>query len=309
MKKVFILIGFIQTISAQIENNKNLILKNKVKESFEIHCFSGSNSSCTSITEKYDRKGNSIEWNMGRLGMIRRNIYNKNNYKILTLYIDKLDSTKIDSIPYIFDKNNQLTQEGENKFENFYNSKKQLIKQITKNHDNKKKIIQKTKTIAWTSFEKVKKETIETLLFETTKPTKYKKLDISYVEYEYDKKKNLIKEIHYKNNVIINTIIYTYDSSNRLIEKREKDIQEIELLNDIKFSKREDINELITKISYNKNGSIKSKYTYFSDPCMGLDDHYLYKHFYLKNGLLKKADVYKKSDLIFTITYQYEYYK
>ena len=306
---IFILLGIVQSISAQIGNDKDLIVKNKVKESFEKHCFTGSNSSCSAIWEKYDRNGNSIEWNMGRLGTIYRNIYDKNDNKIFTLWVDKIDTTEIDTIPYVYDKNNQLIQDGEDTFENFYNSKQLLVKQLSESQNNEENIVRKTKTIDWTNTGKVKTEIIKTEIIETTKPTEYEKLNVYCKEFEYDQNNNLSKETHYQNDVVTNTILYNYDLSNRLIEKREKNISRIERINRMNFGNRSDIKELVTRIEYNQNGSIKEKYTYFSDPCMSLDNHYLYKHFYLDNGLLERADVYEEDNLVFSISYEYEYYK
>ena len=54
---LFKLIEFIWSISAQVRNDKGMIIKNKDNDSFDKHCFSGSNSSCTDIWEKYGRKG------------------------------------------------------------------------------------------------------------------------------------------------------------------------------------------------------------------------------------------------------------
>ena len=300
---ILILITIVQSISAQIGNNKEVIVKNKVKECFEKHCFSGSNSSCTSIWEKYDMKGNLIEWNMGRLGSIYRNIFDKNNNKIFTLWIDKMDTTKVDSIPYVYDRNNQLIQDGEETFKNFYNSEEQLVKQISESQNNEGSIVRKTKTIDWTSFGKTKIEIIKIEIIE------YEKLETFSKEYEYDGNNNLAKEIHYQNDIVTNTIVYSYDSSNRLTEKREKDISRLKSINRMKFGNRSNITELVTRITYNENGTIQSKYTYFSDPCMSLDNHYLYKHFYLDSGLLERADVYEEDNLVFTISYEYEYFK
>ncbi len=305
---LLISITIVQSISAQIGNNKDILVKNKVKESFEKHCFSGSNSSCTTIWEKYDLKGNSIEWNMGRLGGFTKNFYDKNNNKILTLWIDKIDETQIDSIPYAYDKNNQLVQDGKESFKNFYDSRKYLIKQISESSNNEKHIVRNTKTIEWTDFGKVKTEIIKTERIESTKQNEYKTLKTYCKAYEYDNENNLTKEVHYQDDIITNTIIYNYDLSNRLTEKREKNIARIKSINSMNFGNRSDITELVTKITYNENGSIKEKYTYFMDPCMSLNNHYLYKHFYLDNGLLERADVYEEDLLVFSITYEYDYY-
>ena len=306
---ILILLVFTQTITAQIGNDKTIIVKNKVKSSFEKHCFSGSNSGCTAIWEKYDEKGNSIEWNMGRLGSIYRNIYDRKNNKIFTLWVDKTDSTKIDTIAYVYDKRNKIIQEGLDTFENFYNQKQQLIKQVSESININENIVRKTKNIHWTSFDKIKTEITTVKILEVKKKTDLDKLRVYYKKYIYDDDNNLSKETHFHNDTLTNTIFYNYDSSNRLVKKREKDISRIETINSMKFGNREDISELITKISYDDNGFIKEKYTYFSDPCMSLDNHFLYKHFYLENGLLKSVDVYEKDYLVFTISYEYEYYE
>lgn len=303
----FILIVITQSIFAQIANDKSQIVTNKVKSLFEKHCFTNSNSSCTSIWEKFDKQGNSIEWNMGRLGSIYKNLYDKNNRKILESWVDKLDSTKVNSTSYTYDVNNQLVQKGKETFKNFYNAKKQLIKQLIESQNIEQNIVRKTKTIKWTAFDKIDTEIVKTEIIEIKKPTEYNKQRINKKKYEYDENTNLIKEIHTNDGKIVNTILYKYDSLNRLIEKREKDIKQIKLVNRMKFGNRKDFTEFTTKISYYKNGLIKEKYTYFSDPCMSLDNHFLYKLFYFDNGLLKRADVYDDK-LAFTISYSYEFY-
>lgn len=306
---IVLLLAFTQTIRAQIGNKKALIFKNKVKSSFEKHCFIRSNASCTAISEKYDRKGNSIEWNMGRLGTIYKSVYDPKDNKIFTLWVDKADVSKIDTIAFVYDKQQQLIQDGTRRFKNFYNHKQQLIKQVSEEFNMYKNIVRETRNIHWTSFDKIKTDVITTVIIEVNKKTDIDKLSVASKKYIYDDNHNLSKEIHFKNEVVTNTLFYKYDSSNRLIKKREKNISKIKRINKMKFGNREDITELTTNITYHKNGSIKEKYTYFSDPCMSLDNHYLYKHFYFKNGLLKNADVYDKDHLVFTISYEYEYYK
>lgn len=306
---IILCISFLQNASAQIENDKEQIVKNKVKSSFEKHCFLNSNSSCTSIFEEYDREGNTITWDMGRLGTRYKNIYNTKNQKVLTLWIDKIDPTQIDSIRYAYDKNNQLIKDWEKEFKNTYNKKQQLIRQVHKSQNNEKNSVLETRTIDWTIFDKMESETITTEVLEASEKTKYQKLETYCKKYEYNQDHLLIEEVHYINDTIVNTIVYTYDTLHRLVEKREKDVSRIKNINRMKFGNRKDIDELITKITYNKNGSIKEKFTYFSDPCMSLDNHFLYKHFYQKNGLLERADVYENNTLAFTISYEYEYYK
>ncbi len=276
-----------------------MIIKNKVKSSFEKHCFLNSNSSCTSFYEEYDKRGNSIEWNMGRIGTFYRSFYDKNDNKVLLQWVDKSDTTKIDSFVYAYDKNNTLIKDGDIEYKNTYNSKKQLTKQYSLEG-----ILHKTKTLSWTHFGEIESENTLTKRLEK----KEYKISSYCKKYEYDTNNNLSKETHFNNDTITNTIIYKYDTLNRLIEKRERNPERVKSINSHKFNDREDITELITKISYNKNGSIKEKYAYYSDPCMSLDNHFLYKHFYKSNGLIDSINVYEDDIHIFSISYEYEYY-
>ncbi|WP_291725308.1 hypothetical protein [Bernardetia sp.] len=310
---LLILIGITQSVLAQVGNEKSIIVRNKVKESFEKHRLTGSNSDCTTIIEKYDKNGNTIEWKMGRMEAVSiGHKYDENDNLILTYWIDKSDNVYYDSTIYRYDQHGTLIQRNEEVFKNTYDSASQLIKQTSKGKNRDGDIIKETKIMDWTSFGKIKTKTIKTEMLDTTNRLDYKVLDTYRKEYEYHKNINIAKEIHYKNDTIINTISYKYDVANRLIDKREKDIEEISNINYMTFrgkNKPKNITELITKISYNKDGSIKEKYTHFFDPCMSLNNHYLFKHFYKKSGLLEKVDVYEEDNLIFTISYEYKYFE
>ena len=307
--RLFVLLLLFSTFSfSQVENDKSMIIKNNVKSSFERHCFLNSNSSCTSFYEEYDKRGNSIEWNMGRIGTFYRSFYDKNDNKVLLQWIDKSDTTKINSFSYAYDKNNTLVKDGDVTFKNTYNSKQQLIKQYSLVKSTKEKSTKKTKTINWTNFDKIESEIILTELLEYSEKKLQKKLTSYRVKYNYDVNNNVSKELHFNNDTIVNTIKYKYDSLNRLIEKREHNPERIKGINNLKFNGRKDITELITKISYNKNGSIKEKYAYYSDSCMSLDNHFLYKYFYKSNGLIDNINVYEDNTHVFSISYEYEYY-
>lgn len=83
---------------AQTKNKPEVIAKNNVKACRIKYCGSDGSSGCIVIDTKYDRNGNTIEWDMSRLGTIYRDVYDENNTKIMTLWVDKGDTTNIDTI-------------------------------------------------------------------------------------------------------------------------------------------------------------------------------------------------------------------
>lgn len=296
---------------AQVENTKEAIVKNKVKSSTERHCFTGSSGSCTVIYEAYDRRGNMIEWDMGRLGTRYKYIYDHKDRKVATIWVDKIDSTKIDTIRFSHDKHNEIVSEKNNpypynskNFTNYYDQKNRLTKRLSKSKNHENDSIIKTHIFEWTSFDKIKSEKSFIIKIGQEKDTLYPAL----TTYEYDIYENLTREIHYKDNEIVNTICYDYDTSLRLIQKKEYDEKSIEFWNNEYAEYKDRIEYYSTKITYDSKGRIKEKYTYFSDPCMSLDDHFTYKHFYKKNDLLHKVEVSRENKLRFTISYEYSFY-
>jgi len=314
MKYSFIVILNILLIffaKAQVGNSKDIIIKNNVKSSLEKHCFTNSSGSCSVIFEAYDRRGNMTEWNMGRLGTRYKYLYDQKNRKTATIWIDKIDSTKVDTIHFAYDGFDELILEDNNPYPhnskynmNSYDQKGRLIKRISsaKKHDNDSLV--KAHIFEWTSFDKIKSEHFFTLKKGKEQDTLYSTLKT----YEYDVYENLIQEIHYKDRDIVNTICYDYDASLRLIQKKEHDYDRIESANEYKYGGRDDIDVFLTTFTYDAKGRIKEKYTYFSDPCMSLDDHFTYKHFYKRNGLLNKVEASNTHRKIFTITYEYTFY-
>jgi hypothetical protein len=63
-----------------------------------------------------------------------------------------------------------------------------------------------------------------------------------------------------------------------------------------------------TRIEYAENGLIREEYMFVSDPCMSLENHFLFRYFYDERGLRTRADVYEEGDLSFQITYEYEFW-
>ena len=296
----------IQCVFGQVENSKAIIAKNHVKSSFEKHCFPGSNGGCTSFFRAYDQRGNIKEWNMGRLGTLYRSTYDNNDNKITLQWIDKIDTTDVTLFRYSYDRRNNLIKDESGTYKNEYDNEGRLI-QITSETANEDNTIER-KTIlnVWSGFNKILTETTK---IETIDSDNSKTLEHLFLKtYDYDENQNLIKERHVSDYEIKNTITYNYDDLNRLIEKVEIDSLRIARLNRMVYGDRAPLEALTTRLTYNTNGSIKETYQYFSDPCMGLDNHFLYKHMYHDNGLLSQVDVYENETLRFSISYDYEYY-
>lgn len=313
IQTLILLLTLSQISFGQIGNDQHLIVKNDVKSSYEKYCFLNSNSSCTVIYEEYDQNGNSVEWDMARLGTIYRNVYDEKNNKVMTLWVDKLDTSRIDIFQYKYDHHNELVLQvisnDTTEFENIYDKNGRLIKIVTQSKNVEGNIVKKTTSRIWTTFNKIQTETTRTEIFEIAKKTEYDKRSGSKIDFKYDQNKNLIKAIYYHADTISKTFSYKYDSDNRLIEEIEDNPIRAGRINRMVFGKRDEIKRFKTTTRYNNLGQIAELYTYFSDPCMSLDNHFLYRHFYKDNGLLDYADVYENDQLIFTIKYEYEYYK
>ncbi|MCD2258936.1 hypothetical protein [Psychroserpens luteolus] len=308
MKKIisFLCILTVQWSFSQVGNDKKIIAKNQLKSSFEKHCFTGSNSGCTSFFKAYDRRGNVIEWNMGRIGTFYRSTYDKNDNKIALQWIDKIDTTDVTLFKYAYDKYGNLIKDEDGVYKNDYDKRGNLIQITSETKNGTNAIKRKTVLQVWSDFNKLLSKTTKIeIISESSQPT----LKDLYVKtYKYDGNQNLIKELHFSNYQVKNTITYSYDNSNRLIEKIEINPSRLEQLNNMTFGHRAPLTAITTRMSYNTNGSIKEKYTYFSDPCMSLDNHFLYKHHYLDNGLLSQVDVYENDEQRFSISYDYEYF-
>ncbi|WP_412985520.1 hypothetical protein [Pontimicrobium sp. IMCC45349] len=307
LKKLSVLLFVFLSVSfigfAQEENSQKVIANNKVKEAFIKYSNNSSSSSCRSIVKKYDKKGNEIEFNMQRLGSIYKTVYNDQNDKILHLRIEKNDTTKVDSLFYAYDKFHQLILVNGEKFENTYNDNNQLIRQANVVIGDNGFIYKKTIEKSWTPFNQIKTD-LETLekIKEVDGRTAYSNLKLTCKEYQYDSEENLISEVHYVDDIAMKSILFEYDSLNRLVEKKVKETVRT-------FDNTEYIEEFTTKLSYNRNGKISKKYNYFSDPCMSVEGHFLFKHQYHSNGLLRKVQAFEGNNLVFVITYKYEYYE
>ncbi len=293
---------------SQVTNTKEAIVKNKVKSSTERYCFTNSSESCTTVYQAYDKRGNTVEWDMQRLGTKYEYVYDSKNRKIAKFWINKSATTKIDTTEYIYDTYNQIiskkTPEYNKVYKNSYDEKNRLVKRIYTFTNQDKDSTAEIEIYTWTSFNKIKSEYFFTLKKGQEKDT----LHSTFNSFEYDIYENLTRKIHYKDNKIINTICYDYDTSLRLSEQKEYDDESIEFWNSEYAEYKDRIEYYVTKITYDSKGRIEEKYTYFNDPCMSLDDHFTFKHFYKKNDLLQKIEVIAKDKIMFTISFTYTFY-
>jgi YD repeat-containing protein len=301
---------FVHVSSAQVQNTKEAIVQNKVKSLVEKHCFLGSNASCTVFYKSFDKRGNVTKWDMGRLATRYEQMYDQKDRNIATIWIDKMDSTKIDTIYYSYDKHDTLLSEkftaapeNDENFQNLYDQKNRLIQSIGKSVSYENDSIISINLFEWTDFDKIKSK--ESFSYKVGKKqdtrTKYRKI------FAYDAQENLIKETHYTDEEITNTIYYTYDAQSRLIEKKEYDTRMIEM-GDNKLTDSNNKRYFLTKISYDTKGRIKEKYTHFSDPCMSLDNHFTFIHQYQANDLIESVEVIEEGKPRFTISYEYTFY-
>lgn len=136
-----------------------------------------------------------------------------------------------------------------------------------------------------------------------------KTLDDQKREIHLDEEGRVIKELRYENGILESRISWTYDAASRLLEQRTIDKESLENKNSFRQRiGREPLDAIVERFSYNDQSQVTELYTYFVDPCIGLDNHYLYKYVYLDNGLLSGAEVFEGDALAFSIEFSYEYY-
>jgi hypothetical protein len=120
---------------------------------------------------------------------------------------------------------------------------------------------------------------------------------------------NLEKAVYSQGDYVFRTINYQYDDQNRLIEEIKYDPGLARKYNSMNYGFRGDIKNFVTTIKYNSIGQIDEKYTYYRDTCSNLDDHFLFKIYYLQNGLIDYFDAFDNDKVAFVVRYEYEYYK
>lgn len=263
-------IFLIQFGYSQVENNKDIIVKNKVKTITEKEFDNNSNDGCNTTITKYDRNGYTIRWSWKRIGSFFEYEYDENGREIAMIRRSKSDSTDVHIMRTTYDKHDNITSDYSNKFENFYDEENRLVKSVLLDDNN--------------------------VLIDTFKT------------YEYDINNQIVKEVHYEKNKVENTILNAYDTSCRLVERREFNKSRIAFRNKEYAAYMNPISYFLTNIRYDEKGRIKEKYQYYSDPCESMDDHYTFKNYYKSNDLLEKTKMFFRGRRILTTEYVYTYY-
>jgi hypothetical protein len=310
---ILTLIYFTSSVFGQIENQRSIIQKNKVKSSSQTFCITFSEGSCEGYDKKYDRKGNLIFWDMQRLGSYTRFIYDEKDRKIMTIWVNKLDSTKVDTSFIEYDNNNEIKKEifdsDTTLYQNTYDNNGNLIKTISISKNPDGKYIEKTTVKTWTSFNKIASIVTDNKYHIRPFPLVKGHQGLIKGIFKYDKMQNLEKAVYSQGDYVFRTINYQYDDQNRLIEEIKYDPGLALKYNSMNYGFRGDIKNFVTTIKYNSIGQIDEKYTYYRDTCSNLDDHFLFKIYYLQNGLIDYFDAFDNDKVAFVVRYEYEYYK
>lgn len=293
---------------AQTPDHKDILVQNKVKSVLEQHCFLNSESgSCMITRSTYDRRGNCIEWNMYRMNIIYRDVYNELNEHIMTLWVDKSDTTDIDTIFHHGSGALQTSSDQEVNPQTIYDKQGRLIKSTTESTNTEGNMVRVVKTRTYTDFGKLALTTRTSEIIETTKKSEYTG-STSQVSYAYDDRQNLILETHLENGEVVQSIRNEYDAQNRLIRKVDDDPRRVKSAIEMDYNGKESLTAFETRINYLENGQIDTYYSYFSDPCLSLGNHFLYKRHYLENSLLDYEDMFEEGRHIMKITHTYTYF-
>jgi YD repeat-containing protein len=282
--------------------SKGLLLRNKVKSITERHCFPNGEAICTTISKTVDRNGNITGYHMHRLGSKYEYEYDEYNL-LISEY--RMSGDEIDRLKYSYNERGDLTQISGNglnrNFKNFYDHRGRLIKQIedyrNDSGENERTIMVKE----WSSFDKVLSESTYTTREGEVNGVEF---PISKKKYEYNDYLQLTRELHTVGERIMKDISYYYYEDGGLWEYVEFDLSKAnqETESGRKFE------SIQTRILYSEKGHVIEEYRFLSDPCMSLDNHFLFEYANHENGLPEKAQVFEDDKLAFYITYEYEFW-
>lgn len=299
-------------LSGQVSNKREVLVKNGVKQVRERHCFPHSDGTCRAIWTAYDRRGNMTEWNMGRLGTRYLHTYDDRNNMTCTIWVDKWDSTDVDSFPKTYDRFDNVVMEFNGNdtlhYQHEYDNNGRLRNTKQGFFDGDSNWVSKNTTWHWTTFDSLYQKITTIVTTPYGGDTSSSTLEQLSVVNELNDEKMLIKSTSYKGIFPYRIVTYRYDDQGRLIEKQDVDSARMARANRRKEAPREDIDAFVTRIQYNEAGQIAEKYAYTSDPCMSLDNHYRFVHHYHDHGLLDYVDVFETKRLVFTIKYEYEFF-
>jgi YD repeat-containing protein len=293
-------------------NPRSLIVKNKVKSSTETLCFINSEGSCSAYYEEYDKRGNVTLCHLSRMGTVYKYVFNENDNCIMEIWDSGPEERDI--ISRFYNSNNQLIKEiypssSPTIYQYDYNADGYLTTVIseTENSDGNT-VVEKVDNIL-NSLGKPTRQITTTEILGDEGQDRFKKHYMELEEYGYDKNGNLISIIYYAADTIAKKVQYKYDELDRLVEKIEVDPQRSQYSNPLRGKDTARTGYFKTTIKYAADGRIDEFYSYFSDPCMGLENHFLYKYNYLPNGLIDHLDVYEEGVLAFTEKYEYTFYE
>lgn len=250
-----LLLAFNYNAVGQPDNSKAVLVKNKVKSILEKTC----SGVCSAQYSEFDTRGNLIAFDFLRAGTRYRYIYNKQNEILMTLWIDKSESSKIDTL-YPDDE--------------YLHIKKRVY---------------------WEEYLKDGH-----LLIQSNEESEIRSF--------FNENCNLIEKQVFENDTLLSQENIKYDSQSRVVEKIKVNKQWLKILNSSREDK-EKITALIERCKYNSEGQLIEHYKYFSDPCMGFDNHFLYIYTYHDNGLIANAEAFENGkQLAFTIEYEYDFF-
>lgn len=139
----FLLILAYISSSAQTDNQKSALAKNKVKACRIKYCGLSGGGSCVVMDSKYDERGNTIEWDMSRLGTMYRDVYDNNNNRIMTIWVDKNDTTHLDTV--MVPPDNALLKYDKNGWvvrRDYHNQENLLTNSVLYSYDDKGRLVE-----------------------------------------------------------------------------------------------------------------------------------------------------------------------
>jgi YD repeat-containing protein len=292
-------------------NPRSFIVKNKVRSCTETICFIGSEGSCSGYYEEYDTRGNVTLSHLRRMGTANKYVYDENDNCIMDIWDSGPDDC--DTVMHVFDDSNQLIKEvnpstSGTTFKYDYNDEGRLVRTVSESENAEGNIVVETLERTWTSFGKMSKTNRTIEIHEENGQTKFQKQKEKLEECEYDQNGNLIGIFYYEADTVAKKVTFKYDQQNRLVEKIEVDPERARYSNPLKDKDSGNNGYFKTSIEYAPDGRIAALYSYFSDPCMSLENHFLCKYHYLPNGLVEHLDVYEEGVLTLIAKFEYTFY-
>jgi YD repeat-containing protein len=287
---------------SQVNAEQEVLVRNSVKSITEKHCFPNQEGYCTVISQTVDRNGNITGYHMHRMGSRYEYEYDEYN-RLISEY--RISGDNIERIEYVYNDRGDLIEiigKGFHKtYRNFYDHRARLIKQIEDYVNYKGEEVRTIVVKDWSSSDELLKESSYTTCdgdhVNTRFPMHTKRI-------EYNKAGQPITEIQMEGNRVVNDIQYNYRDNGALWASIQFDLSDSGYVTESGFK----MDNKQTRIEYAENGLIREEYMFVSDPCMSLENHFLFRYFYDERGLRTRADVYEEGDLSFQITYEYEFW-